>query len=184
MSNLFTIVDNYGVKKTIPAIPGPNGTDAYVQAVQNGLKGGQNLFTQSLAGMDNPYMVVGAVYYTVDKNFSPPEYFGGSWMLIEDSFLLCGDSAYPAATLKTDSGGNKVLQSKDHLGEAKVTLDISQIPSHSHSSSGARFSGSGWYSEYYVYAQNISLKCHPTGGSQPHNNMPPYEVVYAWLRVA
>ena len=63
-------------------------------------------------------------------------------------------------------------------------ISVEELPAHTHWSNGARFSGSGWYSEYYVYAQDIGCTCNSTGGSAAHNNMPPYEIVYAWMKVA
>lgn len=178
MADLFTIVDNYGIKQTFSVIKGPAGTEAFNQAVANGFKDGMNMFNKNLAGMDNPFQKVGTVYYTVDSTFKPAQQFGGDWMLLEDTFILCGNSTYPI---------NTVAQAKNksnRKGEANVTLSVEELPAHTHWSNGARFSGSGWYSEYYVYAQDIGCTCNSTGGSAAHNNMPPYEIVYAWMKVA
>ena len=61
------------------------------------------------------------------------------------------------------------------------------MPSHSHGISGnsstngnyalATLAGNGSYTVY-------SYTSKATGGSQPHNNMPPYKSVYIWERTA
>lgn len=63
----------------------------------------------------------------------------------------------------------------DTGGNALVTLTIEQIPSHRHlyerqtdTGGGCGLDGCGFHSEYPVKETTAA------GGSQPHNNMPPY----------
>ena len=70
-------------------------------------------------------------------------------------------------------------------GEASVTLNVQNIPEHSHVyflDSTKRGSAGG--KDWLVDAGTIGVKItddprttEPTGGSQPHNNMPPYYVL-------
>ena len=76
-------------------------------------------------------------------------------------------------------------------GSKTVTLNVNQIPSHSHSYTVPDYT-------YYVGEGNTGEGAHDmnepsvnyannttnTGGGQPHNNMPPYKVARFWERVS
>lgn len=133
---------------------------------------------------------VGSVYISVTST-NPQVLFGGKWTQIKDTFLLaCGNSYANGAT----------------GGEANHTLTIDEMPSHDHGASIRVHGYSGWdtyttpnysvnidYASNNYHAPNITL--HSTtvgtdtttgiaGGSQPHNNMPPYLAVYMWKRIS
>lgn len=114
---------------------------------------------------------VGAIYLSVD-NTSPASLFGGTWGRIEDTFLLGAGATYIAGSTG---------------GEATHTLTIAEMPNHTHT-----FQTTAWVNrtgniqdcstlEYIDYEINRQTKA--TGGSQPHNNMPPYLAVYIWQRI-
>lgn len=96
----------------------------------------------------------------------------GAWEQIEDTFLLAAGSGYIAGSVG---------------GESTHTLTIDEMPSHTHiyqttvwvNQSGDIVDSSN--KEYIDY--EINRKTLATGGSQPHNNMPPYLVVYMWQRI-
>lgn len=107
----------------------------------------------------------------VDPNAIMP---GQKWEKIEGRFLLASSEDYP---LKATGG------EKEH------TLTISEMPSHDHRQ---RFNNT-YGSEYGGFAASESkynsnywwcINTAPTGGGQPHNNMPPYLVVNVWKRTA
>ena len=121
---------------------------------------------------------VGSIYYTNNANFSPNVSFNGTWEQIKDVFLLAAGDTYVGGT---------------DGGEATHKLVPNEMPSHSHTlrknvpygipynnTSGAG-SGSGgtMYGETYT-----PFTVENSGGDQPHNNMPPYIVVYVWKRVS
>lgn len=133
---------------------------------------------------------VGSIYMSVNSA-SPDTLFGGTWVRLEDVFLL-------AAGAKHSAGSTG--------GEESHTLTGSEMPSHNgHLSAGIAGTapmGKGNYKGYLnssvmnsfpegnyrgwnVYLGN---EMHPaseaTGGDQPHNNMPPYLAVYTWKRTA
>ena len=120
---------------------------------------------------------VGAIYLSASET-SPASLFGGTWERLKDRFLLAAGDSYTAGSTG---------------GEANHTLTVDEMPSHLHTGSsnfldGATMGGSqsnrgvfciggGWDISRYDLTGS-------TGGSQPHNNMPPYLAVYMWKRVA
>ena len=114
---------------------------------------------------------VGSIYMSVNST-NPSNYFGGTWEPIKDTFLLaCGDT-YAAGTTG---------------GEATHTLKVEEMPSHNHAIEMTS-NGVGYQIERVPFGNqsvwgNSNLPIKPTGGNQPHNNMPPYLAVYIWKRV-
>lgn len=118
------------------------------------------------------YYPVGRIYFST-VNVSPASFMGGSWTRIQDRFLLCAGTAYAAGTTG---------------GEANVTLTVNQMPSHTH---GVETPMQSWGhlrqdgdQHIWILGDVNQQKINPTGGGQPHNNMPPYLAVYAWRRAA
>lgn len=113
---------------------------------------------------------VGSIYQS-EIETSPASLFGGTWERLKDRFLLAAGDIYKAGVTG---------------GEAEHTLTIEEMPEHRHSttnvhsytSSGSYGVNSGKYTD--VFDRYTSY----AGGSQPHNNMPPYIAVYAWRRIA
>lgn len=113
---------------------------------------------------------IGSIYMNVSET-SPETLFGGKWEQIKDTFLLASGTAYVGGTTG---------------GEASHTLTLDEMPSHEHTGKGwaAVTDGSGSY--YVLGAAGNSSRTYSTnttGGSQPHNNMPPYLAVYVWKRI-
>lgn len=148
--------------------------------------------TETSVSVDmNTIYPVGSIYMSVN-NVNPSTLFGGTWKQIKDKFLLsCGD-VYTAGTTG---------------GEATHTLTTNEMPQHTHiqnahshtqnyhtwyndaSNYDARLaSSSGGYhgmAGTYGYATQAATAVNQnTGGSQAHNNMPPYLAVYMWKRTA
>ena len=119
---------------------------------------------------------VGYVYMSVDST-DPGTIFGGTWARIQDTFLLAAGSTYTAG----DTGG-----------EATHTLDVTEMPSHTHTYwDSPRTYGERDTSQNAIICVNdhessngVYYSVDYTGGSGAHNNMPPYLVVYMWQRTA
>lgn len=120
---------------------------------------------------------VGSIYMSVNST-SPASLFGGTWEQLKDRFLLgAGDTYANGAT----------------GGEASHTLTVGEMPAHNHNiitagnntvdynNSGA--SGSDGHG-ISVGANYNNMWTNHVGGSEPHNNMPPYLAVYMWKRTA
>lgn len=125
---------------------------------------------------------VGSIYMSVNKT-SPATLFGGTWEQLKDRFLLSAGDTYSAG----DTGGS-----------ATVALSESQIPKHYHNiikywEGGSTVDTSkfpSWAMQVKIDSvNNVSTPTTGTnggtgyvGGSQAHNNMPPYLTVYMWKR--
>lgn len=115
-------------------------------------------------------MPVGYLYAS-NSPTEPKTLFGfGTWERIEDQFPLAAGSTYPAGSTG---------------GEATHTLTVNEMPSHSHWPVAGNGSGSNRSASYRdsstVWYDN-AMPTSSTGGSQPHNNMPPYYAMYMWIR--
>ncbi len=113
---------------------------------------------------------VESIYISINAT-NPETLFGGTWEQIEDKFLLSAGTTYTAGTTG---------------GEATHRITTAEMPSHTHSLLGS--SGTGWKAETVPYGSSTSgtgmYAVQYTGGSQPHNNMPPYLTVYIWKRTS
>lgn len=117
---------------------------------------------------------VGSVYITF-KEISPIDLIGGTWELLENTFLYSSSDA-------TGLTG----------GEATHKLTIAEMPAHHHEfrdgiwawSVSAGFNSGG----YHVASSgggNATTTNNPVrGSSQAHNNMPPYITVHMYRRTA
>ena len=117
---------------------------------------------------------VGSIYLSV-VNINPSTYFGGTWEAIEGVFLLGCSSEYIAGTTG---------------GEATHKLTIYEMPAHKHNVATVYpFTFGGMRTAVANSTANdrtgtASDVVDSAGGSQPHNNMPPYLVVYMWKRIS
>ena len=114
---------------------------------------------------------VGSIYIST-VNIEPSEFYGGTWVRIQDVFLLSAGSTYTAG----NTGG-----------EASHILTIDEMPSHTHQLDRGNYGNSRWEEISYSSGSSKATNAqgvHSTGGGQAHNNMPPYLVVYMWERTA
>lgn len=115
---------------------------------------------------------VGAIYMSVNSA-DPADLFGfGTWERVKDRFLLAAGDSYAAGSTG---------------GEATHTLTIAEMPRHEHELHlgwGAGNKGNAWGRTDQNSPANPWNNAQPTGGDQPHNNMPPYLAVYIWKRTA
>ena len=128
---------------------------------------------------------VGSIYISINS-VSPVTLFGGTWEQIQDKFLL-------------GAGNEYIIGSTG--GEAEHTLTINEMPSHEHENIIDADNQTSWRGRTY-YTGNRDLfdssvyvwhsagdhyfisvnKTSNRGGSQSHNNMPPYLAVNIWKR--
>lgn len=121
--------------------------------------------------------------YWSDDPTDPAALFGGTWERVKDVFLLAAGDTYLAG----DTGG-----------EATHTLTVDEMPIHNHnmyfySEGGDIAAGNDYVGDRAVpLGQAVaSRETHwqtifqtQMGGSQSHNNMPPYLANYCWRRIA
>lgn len=123
-----------------------------------------------MTSVENCYPI-GSIYLSVNTT-NPNNILGfGTWEQIKDKFLLASGSTYTSGTTG---------------GEATHKLTVAEMPSHNHASKGWAdvTDYSGDYRTLGAQGQSTDYTTHYTGGSQPHNNMPPYLVVNIWKRVS
>ena len=124
---------------------------------------------------------VGSIYMSTNST-SPDKLFGGTWSQVSGRFLLGAGRGYTAGSTG---------------GEDKHVLTNAEMPTHTH---GAHFyqaktevnndsyglaASGGFGGRPLVYDTGETPRypyLHTEGNGEPHNNMPPYLVVYIWKR--
>ena len=125
---------------------------------------------------------VGSIYITANAT-NPSVLFGGTWEQLKGKFLVGVDSS----DTDFETGGKTG-------GEKTHTLTIDEMPSHNHLLCGSPADSADWvegvqrvkYDVNKKTASNTFILAQPafdTGGSQAHNNLPPYMTVYMWKRI-
>lgn len=130
------------------------------------------------AALPDAVYPVGSIYLSVNST-SPATLFGGTWERLGGRFLLGADDTCPAGSTG---------------GEAEHTLTVQEMPSHKHAllvrgkttgaSTEALESTAYSATEEASDAGETDAILSAAGGSQPHNNLPPYLAVYIWKRTA
>lgn len=120
---------------------------------------------------------VGSVYQTTNASFNPNNSWGGTWVLMKDTFLVGAGNLYAVGATG---------------GEVTHTLTVNEMPSHNNNINDdisvrnvALDTSKGMASS--VWAINVSNGTSTKfnqGGGLAHNNMPPYQAVNIWCRTA
>ena len=121
----------------------------------------------------NKLYPVGSIYMSVNAT-NPSALFGGTWERLKDRFLLAAGDSYAAGSTG---------------GEAQHTLTVDEMPYHTHIVRVGWSNSKGWglitsYGDGTNAVVDSGATTGGTGGSKPHNNMPPYLAVYMWKRTA
>lgn len=135
---------------------------------------------------------VGSIYETSSDSFNPNSRWGGTWTKIQDKVLVGSGSLFPSGT----TGGHKVVTYTPAGTVGGHTLTVAEMPKHSHA-----VEGSGTQSTTLPMGSDDDVVIAGTGatsevgggGSHSHtftgtqatlDNMPPYEVLNIWKRIA
>ena len=123
------------------------------------------IISKSILDAFYPVGYILLLYSHADPNTMYP---GTTWVRI-----------YGAFPWFTDANGEIGLTG----GERTVTLNVNQIPAHSHGSvysqHAAGTKSQAWYADA---GTSLAYGAVETGGGQAHNNMPPYIQISAWRR--
>ena len=123
------------------------------------------------------------------NNTNPGTIFGGTWEQLKDRFLLGAGDTYKNGT----TGGEKthkltVEEMPEHYHAGiKYSYYNQWLTSETGSNSntvGLKFNSGGNSYSNVQNNENLQYSTDKRGGSQPHNNMPPYLTVYMWKRTA
>ena len=128
---------------------------------------------------------VGSYYWSNDKT-SPATLFGGTWEVLPAGYTLIAQGS------DTDDYGSFTYTAGQKYGERKHPLTTDEMPSHSHDYYlDTTKKGTSNDKAWFVDAGTIGTKItdhprttEPTGGNQPHNNIPPCIAAYGWRRTA
>ena len=127
---------------------------------------------------------VGSIYISTAST-NPGTLFGGTWEAFAPGRVLIG------AGQGNDGTTSMSFTASSEGGKFNETLTIDQIPSHSHEQVvvADTHNNTGTRSDYQNDVQNggafpQGINTNPTGGNQPHNNLPPYKCCYMWRRTA
>ena len=129
--------------------------------------------------IDNAHPV--GSYYLTETDTNPSAILHvGTWVQLKDRMLIgCGDS------FAISSEG----------GEKEHTLTVVEMPNHHHSiysgydaeiisNSSDAYRYQRWANSNRGWHSTNNLGTSSDGGSQAHNNMPPYHTCYIWRRTA
>lgn len=111
-------------------------------------------------------------YYWSDVDTSPETLFGGTWEAVQNKFVFAAGEGHEAGSTG---------------GEESHTLTVDEMPSHNHKLDAtglAVVQGGKSAFAFNTGADYGSNSGTYTGGSQSHNNMPPYITAYCWRRTA
>lgn len=156
--------------------------------VDGAVKIGGNLTINSKTLLDLLHPV-GSIYQSTAST-NPETLFGGTWEQLSGKFLIAANSIYTAGSTG---------------GEASHTLTVAEMPAHQgHMYDNFNESGyvdrNGDTNSYYVNSSasgygkyenrpykivsgnEFVMQGYTRGGSQAHNNLPPYLAVYMWKR--
>lgn len=117
-----------------------------------------------------PYRI-GDVLQTENPTHPAESWPGTEWEELTGRFLL---------------GRNEGRVVGTEGGEESHTLTVAEMPSHNHAIYIDEAGSGGVWGPLNCVQQSKNRKtgADNRGGSQPHNNMPPYRVVYIWKRTA
>lgn len=142
--------------------------------------GGFSLNANKTSSIDNVNLSineaypVGSIYLSITDT-NPSALFGGRWEQIKDRFLL---------------GQGDIYHNGDIGGEAEHILTTDEMPKHQH-----KVNMYDAFEYHYINNDNNdesvringaiynSISTEMAGNNEPHNNMPPYLVVYMWKRI-
>ena len=145
---------------------------------------------------------IGSIYMSMN-DVSPAAFLGGTWERIQDRFLLsANENTYSGVTggeathtltqaetpAHTHSRGTMEITGVTYVYSYNVDNSPNSVLYQQLSNDNCLSSGSTQSYNYnqlnFKASRNWSGVTSSVGGSQPHNNMPPYLTVYMWKRTS
>lgn len=129
---------------------------------------------------------VGSIYMSVNE-MDPAGLFGGKWERLKDTFLLAAGDTYAAGS----TGGEAVhtlteAEMPNHVHDGVTTDEWadSHRMTYDHQADTENGDAAYWSLVNSTDPSQYTARTVAAGGSEAHNNMPPYLAVYVWKRIA
>ena len=125
---------------------------------------------------------VGSIYYAINDNLDPTKWIPSTtWKLVTEGRYLVNEG-------KAHSNASREFKHGDLGGEKEVTLTESQLPRHTHEKVYHHKKSQFWFGKedsmrYMTQYGSGKVFTDSVGGDQPHNNIPPSVLIYAWERI-
>lgn len=125
---------------------------------------------------------VGSIYQS-SSLVNPADLFGGgTWERIKDRFLLAAGDSYTAGITGGEATHTLTVNEMPRHNHTDIVINENRLTTWSNTGSGGIFNLGSLYQS--GAPNNNFFGTGSTGGSAAHNNMPPYLVVYTWMRTA
>ena len=137
-----------------------------------------NALNSGLYGVLDKVYPIGSIYQSTSQSTSPDNlFFGGTgltnWAAVGEGRVLVGKASSGTFDTAGATGGAET-----------ITLDVTEIPAHTHSLNTSDNPGGTGAIEVAGGAPTSTQTTESTGGGGAHSNLQPYEVVYMWKRTA
>ncbi len=157
------------------------------------------------------WLPVGSLYWNEnDISADISKYFVGTWQRVKDVFILAAGDTYTAKTSGGEATHTLTVNETPSHTHTRGTMNItgSIVPSWTDSSGGGIIFNRGASGAFYTSQSGVSRfspsvnegaqdnqinfdasrnwtgATSSVGGSQSHNNMPPYYTAYCWKRIS
>lgn len=104
---------------------------------------------------------VGSLYWSADST-DPGELFGGTWEQIKDEFIIAAGDTYTAGNHGGAATREVAIVPAGTIGDRSITLQVSNMPNHSHSMSHT----------HTINAFSVSATTNPAGGHSHKSDYP------------
>lgn len=171
------------------------------QTISSAINEVYNLVTNIRDEVGSVYYPVGSIYMSV-LSTSPATLFGGTWVQIKDTFLLCAGGKYSAGSTGGSADAKVISHSHDIPSLNGITNEAGSHDHNIRTRTGIASGESGFLAVGGVTYDGRSPTPIEDGGSHQHTvtidasttgetgedsigaNMPPYLAVYVWKRTA
>ena len=166
----------------------------------------QNAIDEIVRTMFDKIYPVGSVYTSINET-NPSTIFGGVWEQIKDTFLLAAGNTYAGGSVGGEATHVLTVNEIAKHSHPLLAWTGGSTDTGNYSSKVINNTGTGWTDAtsgaklYHVWKSGGVFQTYGTydgqqgtgdligsakfvGGSQAHNNMPPYLAVFVWKRIA
>ena len=116
---------------------------------------------------------IGSIYQST-KSTSPSQLIGGTWKQITEKFLFAAGENYACG--QTGGEVEHILSPE----EAPETIPLWYGSKSVVGQKSTLTNTALWTTGQHLKSEHLDVD----GGGQPHNNMPPYYVIYIWERIS